>query len=48
MTDDVALDVASEHEGQAAVDGEANAARPASGFGELLGDVFRPGAGVLL
>ncbi|MBP2067951.1 hypothetical protein [Streptomyces iranensis] len=43
MPDDVALDVAGEDEGQAPVDGEADVAAPATGLGEPVGEVLRPG-----
>ncbi len=43
VADDVALGVSGEHDGQAAVDSEADAASPAPGFGELVGEVLRPG-----
>lgn len=43
VADEVALDVAGEDEGQAAVDGETDAASPAAGLGRLVGQVFRPG-----
>ncbi|WP_331752087.1 hypothetical protein [Streptomyces sp. NBC_00829] len=43
VADDVALGVSGEHDGQAAVDSEADAASPAPGLGELVGEVLRPG-----
>lgn len=43
VPDDVALDVAGEDEGQAAVDGEADVASPAAGLGEPVGEVLCPG-----
>lgn len=43
VTDDIALDVAGEYEGRAAVDGEAEVAAPAAGLGEPVCEVLRPG-----
>ncbi|GHF91639.1 hypothetical protein GCM10018790_80910 [Kitasatospora xanthocidica] len=43
VADDVAFDVAGEHEGQAPVDGEADVASPTAGLGQLVGQVFRAG-----
>ncbi|MFI9585865.1 hypothetical protein ACIHCQ_29370 [Streptomyces sp. NPDC052236] len=43
VADDIALGVSRENDGQAAVDREADTASPAPGFGELVGEVLRPG-----